>query len=265
MRQYLKIGLISILTAGIGFVSWHSLGKAKSSLFVEMEVKGVRLDATSQNSVVLLSDKEEKKVLPIWIGLLEAHAIDREMNRTAPARPMTHDLLHSILGRVNASVKEVKIVELKEHTYYATLFLSTSGGVIEIDARPSDALILALKAKAPVFVATKILEEQGISLAKKEGFTETYGLRVQALTPSLASHFNFKGQGGVLVAEVLSGSVSETSGIKTGDIITKVNARELRSVQEFHEVLEATKGEKSIRVSVFRDERLIDVNLLTRP
>ena len=80
---------------------------------------------------------------------------------------MTHDLLHSILTQVQVKVKEVKIVDLKDHTYYATLFLKLNKGVIEVDARPSDAIILALKSKIPILVSTKILDEQGISLTKK--------------------------------------------------------------------------------------------------
>jgi S1-C subfamily serine protease len=178
---------------------------------------------------------------------------------------MTHDLLHSILTQVSVKVKEVKIVDLKDHTYYATLFLKLNKGVIEVDARPSDAIILALKSKIPIFVAAKILEEQGIALTKKNAFGERYGIRIQELTPELAFNFTFKGGKGVLVAEVLTGSVSETSGIKAGDIITKVNSKEVGSVQGFEEMFDTVKAGDSLRILLFREGKFQEVNLLLKP
>jgi len=262
MKKYVKIGLACLLLLSLVLVS---LGKETLPAFIEMEVKGVRLDAIGQNPVVILSDKDGKKALPIWIGLLEANAVNKELNHITSPRPMTHDLLHSILTQTQVKVKEVKIVDLKENTYYATLSLTLNKGSIEVDARPSDAIIIALKSKAPIFVSTKIIEDQGISITKKEGLGERHGIRIQELTPSLASHFNFKGQKGVLVSEVAPGSPSEASGIKAGDIITKVNLKEIGSVQEFEEVFDAFKAGSSIRILFFRDEKLQEVNLSPKP
>jgi C-terminal processing protease CtpA/Prc len=134
-------------------------------------------------------------------------------------------------------------------------------GVIEVDARPSDAIILALKSKTPIYVSTKILDEQGIALTQKSTFGERFGIRIQELTPALASNFNFKGKKGVLVAEVLPGSVSETSGIKPGDIITKVNSKDVGSVQEFEEMSDTFKAGDSLRISLFRDDQFKEVDL----
>jgi len=262
MRRYLKIGLGGALLVSLVFVS---IGKEIPSAFIEMEVKGVKLDTIGQNPVVILADKESKKALPIWIGLLEANAIDRELKNISSPRPMTHDLLHSILAQIQVKVKEVKIVELKDHTYFATLILILNQGVIEVDARPSDAIILSLKSKTPIFVSSKILDQQGISLTKKDNLGERYGIRIQELTPSLASHFNFKGQRGVLVSEIVSGSASEASGIKAGDIITKVNLKEMGTVQEFEEVFDGLKTGSSAQILLFRDDKFQEVNLFLRP
>ncbi len=262
MKKYWKIGLGIILFISLVLVA---ISKETSPTFIEMEVKGVRLDAIGHSPVVLLADKEGKKVLPIWIGLLEANAIDKELKNIASTRPMTHDLLHSILAQAQVKVKEVKIVDLKDHTYYATLFLTLNKGVIEVDARPSDAIILALKSKIPILVAAKILNEQGIALTQKSAFGERYGIRIQELSPTLASHFNFKGKGGVLVAEVLPGSVSETSGVKAGDIITKVNSKEVGSVQDFEEMVDTAKAGDSLRILLFREEKFQEVNLVLKP
>jgi bifunctional DNase/RNase len=262
MKRYWKIGLAVALLISLVLVA---ISKETSSPFIEMEVKGVRLDAIGHNPVVLLADKDGKKAIPIWVGFLEATAIDKELKNITSPRPMTHDLLHSILAQVQVQVKEVKIVDLKDHTYYATLFLKLNKGVIEVDARPSDAIILALKSKIPILVAAKILDEQGIALTQKSAFGERYGIRIQQLTPALASHFNFKGKKGVLVAEVLPGSVSETSGIKAGDIITKVNSKEVESVQEFEEMLDTVKAGDSLRILLYRDDKFQEVNLILKP
>ena len=258
MRRYLKIGLAGVLLISLVLVSGT---KGTSPVFVEMEVKGVSLDAIGQNPVVILVDKEAKKALPIWVGLLEANAIDKELRNVTSPRPMTHDLLHSILTQSQVKVKEVKIVDLKDNTYYATLFLKMNEGVIEVDARPSDAIILALKSKTPIYVSTWILDKQGIALTQKSALGERFGIRIQELTPALASNFNFKGQKGVLVSEVISGSPSEASGIKAGDIITKVNSKELGSVQEFEEIFDTAKAGNLLRILLFRDDKFKEVDL----
>ncbi len=258
MRRYWKIGLAVVLLISLVLIA---ISKETPPPFIEMEVKGVRLDAIGQSPVVILVDKEGAKALPIWIGLLEANAIDKELKNITSTRPLTHDLLHSILTQAQVEVKEVRIVDVKDNTYYAILFLKMKKGVIEVDARPSDAIILALKSKTPIYVSTKILNEQGIALTQKIAFGERFGIRIQELTPALASNFNFKGKKGVLVAEVLPGSVSETSGIKAGDIITKVNAKEVGSVQEFEEMSDTAKPDDSLRILLFRDDKFEEVDL----
>jgi bifunctional DNase/RNase len=270
MRRYLKIGLAGFLLISIALVI-VSISKETPPVFIEMEVKGVGLDPIAKTPVVILADKEGKKALPILIGILEADAIDKELKNILSPRPMTHDLLYSILGQTQVMVKEIKIVDLKNHTYYAKLFLTSNKKLIEIDARPSDAIIIALKSKTPIFLLATILDAQGITLAKSKrpdhgkNIGERYGIRIQELTPSLASHFNFKSQKGVLVSEVISGSASEVSGIKTGDIITKVDLKEVGSVQEFEEALDAVEGGSSVRMTLFRDDKFQEVNLLPQP
>jgi predicted metalloprotease with PDZ domain len=165
------------------------------------------------------------------------------------------------LEQIHAKVKEVKIVDLKDHTYYAKLFLTINKDLMELDARPSDAIIMALKSKAPVYVAEKIVNDQGVLLTKKEALGERHGIRVQELTPSLASHFNFKGEKGVLVSEVVSGSASEVSGIRAGDIITKVDLQEVGTVQEFEDALDAVKEGSSVQILFFRDDGFHQIDL----
>ncbi len=258
MKRFWKIGLAAALLISLGLVA---ISKEASPRFVEMEVKGVRLDAIGNSPVVVLADKESKRALPIWVGLLEANAIDKELRNETSPRPMTHDLLYSILVQTHAKAKEVRIVALRDNTYYATLFLKLNKGVIEVDARPSDAIVIALKSKTPIFVSAKILDEQGIALTSKSVFGERFGIRIQELTPALASSFNFKGNKGVLVAEVLPGSTSESSGVKAGDIIIKVNSKEVGTIQQFEEIFDSAKPGDSVKIVLFRDGNLREVNL----
>lgn len=262
MRGYMKIG---VGVVALLFLSMISGSNERSGAFIEMEVKAVSIDPMSQNPVVILMDKEGRKALPIWIGPTEASAIERELTNVTTMRPMTHDLFHSVLGRLKAKVKEVRIVDLKDQTYYAVLFLVLDKEVIEVDARPSDAIVLALKAKAPLSVAAKILENQGVSLASESKFGQRRGIRVQELTAPLASQFDFKGQKGVLVSEIVSDSPAEASGIRTGDIITKIDSNEIGSVQEFEKALDAATGTAAITVAVFREGKFIEVRLPSAP
>ena len=261
MKRYLQTTLAGVILVSLAFIS---ICKEAPPAFIEMEVKGVSLDTMGQSPVVILADKEGKRALPIWIGILEASAIEKELKNISSKRPMTHDLLHSILGQIQVKVEEIKIVELRENTYYASLYLKLTNKVIEIDARPSDAIVLALKSKAPILVLARILDEQGIALSTRVS-GERYGIRAQPLTPSLASHFNFKGGKGVLVSEVIPGSISEVSGIKPGDILTKINLKEIGTVQEFEEALDAVKMGGSVRVLLFTNEKFQEVDLPLKP
>ena len=116
------------------------------------------LDPVTKTPIVILKDTENKLNLPIWIGLLEATAMATEIEGIKMARPMTHDLLKTILGEVGCSVESVEITELKENTYYASVNLKLAGRQVIIDSRPSDAIALALRTKSPIYVAKAVLE-----------------------------------------------------------------------------------------------------------
>ncbi len=262
MKRYWKLILAGVLLLLFVFIT---MARESVPGFVEMEVKGVRLDWIGQSPVVILSDKEGKKLFPIWIGFPEANAIDKELRHLTSTRPMTHDLLHSILGQVQVKLKEVRVVDLKDNTYYATLSLISNKNLIEVDARPSDAIILALKSKCPIYVSAKILEQKGVTLTQPPTHSERYGIRVQELTPSLASHFNFKGPKGVLVSEVVGGSPSELSGIRAGDIISKVNLKEIGSLQQFEEAIDEVKGGGLIKLLIFREGKFQEIQFSLRP
>ena len=134
---------------------------------LEMKVKGLTLDPLTNMPIVILKDVEEKKVLPIWVGIFEANAIALEMEQVSTPRPMTHDLLKDIIEGFQAQVSRIVVNELKDNTFYAEIAISINGSEVAIDSRPSDAIALALRVNAPIFVADKVIEE-----AKSIEFTE---------------------------------------------------------------------------------------------
>ncbi len=136
---------------------------------IQMSVGGLTLDPVTKTPIVILKDTENKLNLPIWIGLLEATAMATEIEGIKMARPMTHDLLKTILGEVGGAVDSVEITELKENTYYAAVNISLAGRQVMIDSRPSDAIALALRTKSPIYVAKAVLEASSVLQQSDEG------------------------------------------------------------------------------------------------
>ncbi len=120
--------------------------------FVEVKVDGLALDMTTNSPVVILSPEGLKKVLPIWIGHAEAWGIAMELSGVKPKRPMTYDLMKSVLGTLAATIEKIEVTELREQTFYARIHLVRNGEKFEIDARPSDSIAMALKTGAKIFV-----------------------------------------------------------------------------------------------------------------
>jgi bifunctional DNase/RNase len=138
----------------------------------EMTIYGVSFDVIGKQPIVLLKTVEGNKFLPIWIGHPEAAAILIKLQGTELPRPMTHDLLTSIIGRFEADVARITVTELKESTFYATLTLSKEGETMDIDSRPSDALALAVRTDAPIFASTVLIDENAIEFEREVDDTE---------------------------------------------------------------------------------------------
>ena len=126
---------------------------------IRMLIKGLMLDPSSNVPIVILRDEDSSIFLPIWIGLFEANAIAIEMEQVEPPRPLTHDLLRTILDELNTSVQEILICKLKGNTFFAQIHLQTAVGEKVIDSRPSDAIALALRTDAPIFVLPEVLDQ----------------------------------------------------------------------------------------------------------
>jgi uncharacterized protein len=127
-------------------------------MLIEMKVSGLTIDPITNTPIVILKDLQEKKAIPIWIGLFEASAIATELEKINFSRPMTHDLMHDMIKMLDAEVVSVEICDLRNNTFFANIHLSRQGQPYVVDARPSDAIALALRAGAPIFVDDKVIE-----------------------------------------------------------------------------------------------------------
>lgn len=128
-------------------------------MLIEMKVSGLTIDPLTNTPIVVLKDLQNKKAIPIWIGLFEASAIATELEKIVFPRPMTHDLFNEFLKSFGVMISRIEIVDIRSNTFFANIFLSRDGQTYTIDARPSDAIAIALRANAPIFVDEIVVEK----------------------------------------------------------------------------------------------------------
>ncbi len=154
---------------------------------IEMKVMGIALDTRTGSPIVVLHDKDNRKALPIWIGSAEASAIIRKIENLNVARPMTHDLIINLIEKTGYTLDRVEINDVEKETYFATLFLKDENdNFIEIDSRPSDAIAIAIRVDAPIFVTANVLSNGSVSTdtAKDEEEAQEFKNFIQSIKPS---------------------------------------------------------------------------------
>src|SRR5258708_9492777 len=132
---------------------------------VEMQIRGLMMDPVTNQPIIVLKDVGSDLVLPIWVGIFEANAIALELEKTAMPRPMTHDLMQNMARNLNAEVRKVVVSELRDDTFYAVIWLDHAGETVAMDARPSDAIALALRQDCPMYVNREVLQNSPPSAA----------------------------------------------------------------------------------------------------
>ncbi len=151
---------------------------------IEMTIKGLVIDPITNMPIVILRDQEGQKVLPIWVGIFEANAIALQIENVATPRPMTHDLLRNVISDLNAAVDKIVVSDLQDNTFYALIHLRVNGEEIAVDARPSDAIALALRVKAPIFVEDTVIDNaKTIDFAPGKGDSERLAKWLESLDP----------------------------------------------------------------------------------
>jgi hypothetical protein len=159
-------------------------------MVVEVKVSGLAFDPRVKSHVVVLKEAEGERVLPIWIGNAEAQAIARELAGQRFQRPLTHDLVATLVDGLKAKVTRVVIGELRENTFFANLIVERAPDVLSVDARPSDSIAIALRCKAPIFVDDKLLEHQPQMVKSEEEKAEELRRYLENLDPEDFGKYN---------------------------------------------------------------------------
>jgi uncharacterized protein len=229
-----------------------------------VEVRSVGYDSLSHAPVVVLEDHAHLVALPIWIGPAEAQAIAMQLQGIAPPRPMTHDLIKSILDQAGIELQKVVIQDLEDATYVARIYLHTGEEELQIDSRPSDAIALAVRFHAPILVATRLLKAGttvDLQRAAAASTVKIAGVTLQNLTDELAEYFSLPPGAGVLVADV---GGDATPGLQRGDVILEVDGQRVGGVGDFGDKMRALKEGTAARLSVQRGPQRVQVQFPAR-
>jgi len=256
-----RLRIWMVVIGALGCAACRSQEKTE----VEVEVRSVGYDNATHAPVVLLQDQDRKVALPIWIGPAEAQAIAMQIQGVNPPRPMTHDLIKSILDQTGVELQKVVIRQVKESTYYASIWLHTTRQDLQIDSRPSDAIALAVRFHRPIFVAAALLQGGGtIDLqheAPAEGVRKISGVTVQNLTDEMAEYFSLPAGAGVIVADV---DRDAPAGLLRGDVILEIDGEAVSGVGDFANKLQALKVGTAARLSVQRGSKRVPVQFAVR-
>lgn len=226
---------------------------------IQVKVYGLAVDPASQQPVVTLADSDEKRAFPIWIGLSEARAIYSELQGAEHLRPLTHDLLASVIVKVNGKIHRIIITHTKDNVFYATLVIKTDDSLIEIDARPSDAIVMALKFNAPIYITGSLFEKMSIPMEAPQEIGRDYGLTMQDIPPELANYLALESSSGVMVSAVRPGSQAQKDGIQTGDILVEVDGQQITDVISAVDHMAKNKG--PLQAKIIRAKQTLTITL----
>jgi uncharacterized protein len=151
---------------------------------IEMTIKGLMVDPITNMPIIILRDEAGQRVLPIWVGIFEANAIALQIENVATPRPMTHDLLRNVIEDLRGVVEKIVVCDLKDNTFYALIHIQVGGEAVAVDARPSDAIALALRTKAPIFVEESVIDNaKAIDFGSERADTERLQKWLENLDP----------------------------------------------------------------------------------
>jgi len=264
-ERWAMLAMVGIcLAASIGLTSkaWGEQfvpSTVESKNLLQVKVYRLIIDSNSQQPIVFLADPQEERGLLVWIGPCEANALNGEMGGTKPPRPLTHDLAVSIIEKLKGKIHRIIITHVQEGIYYATLVIEREGAIFEIDARPSDSIVMAMKSKSPIFVSKGLFAELSVPLKEEKEGDDPYGLTIQELTSSLAQSFSYKSTKGVLVADVRGGSQAEKDGLQPGDIIVEVGSGLISDAKSLRDAF--SKSKVSVKARIFRKGNYVSLSL----
>ncbi|MEW6440694.1 MAG: bifunctional nuclease domain-containing protein [bacterium] len=257
MRARVLVVLVLFL---LGWLATPGCKSSEPDLLL-VKVKAVMLDPQTGSPVLFLVDEKSGRGLPVWIGMNEARSITMEMQGVAPPRPLTHDLLKQILDLSETRVEKVVLTDLQENTYIAVLSLRAGSKHWDLDSRPSDAIALALKSEAPIYVSRKLRETGAFVSLQDSPFLAPVELRLgfgaQDLSSELAEYFRLEGKKGVLLTEVTPESAADKAGMRKADLLVAIDGDPIESVGELRSVLEEKESKESMQVELYRSGKTV--------
>jgi bifunctional DNase/RNase len=264
-RPLTVIGIWLFLLFAFSETAWPKLSAAvppDERHLIEVKVSRLTFDPANKQPLVFLSDSLGQRALPICIGLFEASAIYSEIQGITHRRPLTHDLLERVIHASKGNIRRVIITHHKEGVYYATIEMDRDSSRIEIDARPSDSIVMALKFDSPIYVTETLFKEMAIPMRGTNDLHELYGLTLQELTEPLAEYFSFGSTRGILVSDVRKGSLAERDGIERGDIFVEVGGKSVEDIASLKEMI--TTSTRAVQATIFRKARFLSITLHPR-
>ena len=179
----------------------------------------------------------------------------RKSSRSKPPRPLTHDLIRNILNGLGAKVNRITITDLLNNTYIATITIAFKGQESEIDSRPSDAIAIALRMKAPIYVSLQVIEKSkpsAGSTSRTEQTQRRLGIQAQELTSELAKLMDSQSTRGVIITDVITGSAAMKADVQRGDIITKLNDQPVQNTAALEKIVQALSTPGRVRIDLIR-------------
>lgn len=226
---------------------------------IRVSVFRLTIDPANQQPIVTLMDADEKRVFPIWIGLSEARAIHAELQGVEHSRPLTHDLLAEIIEKVDGKIQGVVITHVKDNVFFARLVITADESLIELDARPSDSIVMALKFNAPIYVAKNLFEKISIPVETPNKIGGNYGLDIQEITLELAKYLALDSNKGVMVSAVRPGSRADKDGLQARDILVEIDGRPISEVATVKNLIDNSKDPS--KAKIIRGKQTLNITL----
>jgi bifunctional DNase/RNase len=260
----MHVRLAAILCLGVAIAGVHAQSGAGGET-VPVELSTIGLDGRTGTPIVVLREPQSGGVLPIWVGPMEAQAIALALHGVVPPRPMTHDLMASLIAELRAEVEEIVVTDLRNNTYFGLVRLKVAGErkVREVDSRPSDALALALRTGAPIRVAKRILamspEFEFIAPEGPNQVVQALGMTVVVATPALRKQFRLDDRPGIVVTSAYG--QARDKGVRRGDLVIEVNGAPVEEPTDLFDAVRSAKPRTPVRITYWRDGKTSTIEL----